>query len=86
MNKKITMTSLEMNVNTGTVFYLTIDDLKFSADEDQFSLIVEIETNGIYKLIEEIPLPENELIIDHNDLKRVALNWIFKNVEIVKEL
>jgi len=86
MNKKITMTSLEMNVNTGTVFYVTIDDLKFSADEDQFSLVVEIESNGRYELIEEIALPEDELIIDHNDLKRVALNWIFKNVDIIKEI
>ncbi|WP_338468656.1 hypothetical protein [Clostridium botulinum] len=24
-------------------------------------------------------------IVDHNDLKIFALNWIFKNVEVVKE-
>ena len=88
MNKKITMTSLEMNLDAGTILYVTIDNLRFSADEDQFSLVVEIENKGKFELIEEIDLggPDAEIIIDHNDLKRVALNWIFKNVEIVKEL
>ena len=86
MDKKIKMTNLEMDINTGTILYVTIDDLRFLANEEQFNLRVEIENKGEYELIEDIDLPENELIIDHNDLKRVALNWIFKNVEIVKEL
>ena len=86
MNKKIKMTSLEMNVNTGTTLYVTIDDLRFSADEEQFNLRVEIENKGEYELIEDIGLSENEIIVDHNNLKRVALNWIFKNVDIVKEI
>jgi len=88
MNKKITMTNLDLSADTGTILYVTIDDLRFSADECQFSLIVEIENQGKFELIEEIDLggPDDEIIIDHNDLKRVALNWIFNNVEIVKEI
>ena len=83
MNKKIKTNNFEMNFNTGTIFYVIIDNFRFSADEELFNLKVEIENKGVFELIEDIDLIE-EIIADHEDLKRVALNWIFKNVEVVK--
>lgn len=74
-----------MNFNTGTILYVTIDNFRFSADEELFNLKVEIENKGVFELIEDIDLTE-EIIVDHEDLKRVALNWIFKNVEVVKQI
>jgi len=85
MNKKITMINLDLSIDTGTILYVTIDDLKFSADEDQVTIIVEMENNGSYEFIDEIYLPEDALVLQgHDDLKRYALNWVFENVEIVK--
>jgi len=64
--------------NTGIILYATIGGYKFSADKDIFSLKVEFETVSGFELIEEINLVE-EIIVDHEDLERVALNWMFIN-------
>ncbi|QEK12615.1 ubiquitin [Crassaminicella thermophila] len=75
---------MNFEIFTGTMLYITIDTFRFIFDEDTFYLTVEIENNGEFEFLEEVEL--DEAIVNHNDLKRVALNWVFKNVEIVKEL
>lgn len=84
MNKKIKMEDLILNVSTGTILLVDIDVFRFLYEQDIFSLTVQIESNGEYEYLAEIELGENEVIVDHADLRRVALNWIFNNVEIVK--
>lgn len=85
MDKKIKTTSLNLSTFTGKMIYVGIDIFRFLYDEDTFYLTVEIENQGQFEFLEEIDLPEDETILNHEDLKRIALNWIFNNVEIVKD-
>ncbi|APQ69193.1 ubiquitin [Clostridium botulinum] len=86
MSKKIKTTDLNLNVSTGTMLYVDIDIFRFSYDQEIFNLTIKILDGENYEFLEEVDLPEDEVIVDHNDLKIFALNWIFKNVEVVKEI
>ncbi|AJE10061.1 ubiquitin [Clostridium botulinum] len=86
MSKKIKTTDLNLNVSTGTMLYVDIDIFRFSYDQEIFNLTIKILDGENYEFFEEVDLLEDEVIVDHNDLKIFALNWIFKNVEIVKEI
>ncbi|MHB9925380.1 ubiquitin [Clostridium botulinum] len=89
MNKKIKTTDLNLNVSTGTIFYVNIDIFRFLYDSETSFLIIEILDNEDYEFYESvcmIDLLERKTILNHKDLKIFALNWIFKNVEIVKEI
>ncbi|MBY6900236.1 ubiquitin [Clostridium botulinum] len=85
MNKKIKTTDLNLNVYTGTMIYVDIDIFRFLYDEEILCLTIQILNGENFEFYKEVDLPEGEVIVDHNDLKRFALNWIFENVEIVKE-
>lgn len=85
MNKKMKTTDFEMNLNTGSAIYVTVDNLKFTVDEELPSLKIEVEDHGEFQLIEERDFSAGESILNHKDLKRVALNWILNNVEIVSD-
>ncbi|ABS41285.1 hypothetical protein [Clostridium botulinum] len=84
MNKKIKTTDLNLNVSTGTLLYIDIDIFRFLYDQEIFCITVQFLDEEDYKFLEEINLEKNKSILNHNDLKRIALNWIFENVEIVK--
>ncbi|EPS56434.1 TPA: ubiquitin [Clostridium botulinum] len=86
MGKKIKTTDLNLNVSTGTMIYIDIDIFRFLYDKEIFNLTIEMLDGENYEFLEEVDLPEDEVIVDHNDLKIFALNWIFKNVEVVKEI
>ncbi|MHB9943617.1 ubiquitin [Clostridium sporogenes] len=86
MNKKIRTTDLNLNVSTGTMIYIDIDIFRFLYDKEIFNLTIEMLVGENFEFYKEVDLPEDEVIVDHNDLKIFALNWIFKNVEIVKEI
>ncbi|NEZ94427.1 ubiquitin [Clostridium botulinum] len=86
MSKKIKTTDLNLNVSTGTLLYVDIDIFRFSYNQEIFNLTIKILDGENYEFFEEVDLPEDEVIVDHNDLKIFALNWIFKNVEVVKEI
>lgn len=85
MSKKIKATYFSTNISTGAMIYVDIDVFRFLYDEEIFCLTVQIENQGQFEFLEEIHLPEGEIITEHKDLERIALNWIFDNVEIVKE-
>ncbi|KOR24145.1 ubiquitin [Clostridium sp. L74] len=85
MNKKIKTTDLNLNVSTGTILYVDIDIFRFLYDQEIYCITVEVLDGENYEFLEEINLEKDKSNLDHNDLKRFALNWIFKNVEIVKE-
>ncbi|AUN25413.1 ubiquitin [Clostridium botulinum] len=86
MSKKIKTTDLNLNVSTGTMIYIDIDIFRFLYDEEIFCLTIQLLNGENYEFLEEVDLPEDEVIVDHNDLKIFALNWIFQNVEVVKEI
>lgn len=86
MNKKIKTTDLNLNVSTGTMLYVDIDIFRFLYDQEIFCITVQFLDEEDYKFLEEINLKKDKNNLDHNDLKIFALNWIFKNVEVVKEI
>ncbi|MBO0572785.1 ubiquitin [Clostridium botulinum] len=85
MNKKIKTTDLNLNVFTGTMLYVNIDIFRFIYDQEIFNLTIEVLDGENYEFFEEVELPEGKVIVNHDDLRKFALNWIFNNVEIVKE-
>lgn len=81
----IKMTDINLVTVPGTKIYLDIDIFRFTKDEDLFDVEIEIENNGEHEHLETIDLNGfNEIVINHNDLQRIAFNWIFKNVELIK--
>lgn len=85
MGKKIKMQDISLEVSTGTMFYLNIDVFRFLYDQEIFCLTVQIENAGEYEFLEEVDLPEGEVIVNHDDLQRLAIKWLFDNVEITNE-
>ncbi|NEZ74293.1 BC1881 family protein [Clostridium botulinum] len=85
MGKKIKTTDLNLNVSTGTILYVDIDIFRFLYDQEIFCITVQFLDGENYEFFEEVELPEGKVIVNHDDLRKFALNWIFNNVEIVKE-
>ncbi|WP_243249054.1 BC1881 family protein [Clostridium botulinum] len=85
MSKKIKTTDLNLNVSTGTMLYVNIDIFRFIYDQEIFNLTIEVLDGESYEFFEEVELPEGKVIVNRDDLRKFALNWIFNNVEIVKE-
>lgn len=85
MEKRISVLDLNMDISTGTLIYVDIDIFRFLYCEEKFCLTVEIMHGENYEFYEEIDLPEEDIILDHNDLRKFALSWIFENVEIVRK-
>ncbi|MDU4599284.1 MAG: BC1881 family protein [Clostridium sporogenes] len=85
MNKKIKTTDLNLNVSTGTILYVDIDIFRFLYDQEISCITVQFLDGENYEFFEEVELPEGKVIVNHDDLRKFALNWIFNNVEIVKE-
>jgi len=67
-----------MHFNTGVILYTTIGGYKFSCDKEIFNLKIEFEKAKGFELVENIDLKE-EIVVDHKDLERVALKWMFIN-------
>lgn len=82
MGKKIKMQDINLSASTGTMIYTDIDIFRFLYDEEIFCLTVQILNGENYDFYEEIDLLEGEVIINHDDLRKIALKWLFDNVEI----
>lgn len=85
MNWKIKIPNINSKITPGTTIYIDIDIFKFIWDKDFSDVEVQMESNGDYSYLQTIKLGElNETVVDHKELEKIALNWIFNNVEIVK--
>lgn len=85
MSKLIKTTNTDIEVHTIKVKVVEIGDCSFEMD-DRYPWI-EVYFLGDEKLsIAEIDGEEVEGIVSIEELKVVALNWFFNNVEIVKEI
>jgi len=78
----IKMADINLCTTQGTTIYVDIDIFRFTKDKEILSTSVEMETNGEYEYIDSIKYEKINKVENHNDLKKVALNWIFKHVEI----
>lgn len=84
--KKIKQNHIDINPRFGKT--VVIDNYIFCHDEDVSTLIV-LYTDFCedVEVIEIIDTNEDDtVIISDEDLRIYALNWIFDNVEIVKEV
>ena len=75
----------DIKVDISTVMVVEVGDLRFEMDErfPWINVFITDKTELGYSLIDEIE--EIEPIIDHEDLAAVAMNYYFKNVNIVTE-
>ena len=82
----IKIKDINLTIIPGTKIYIDIDIFRFTKDDELFEVEVGLECNGEYEHMETIDLGRDgdEIIVDHRDLERVALNWIFRNVELVQ--
>jgi len=78
--KKITVNGIDPKVYTGSTIYVTIDIFTFTKDKDLPCVEVGIGSGDDYEFLEEIET--TSLVIDHDDLKNVAFEWILRNVSI----
>lgn len=86
MEKKIKMQDINLEVSTGTMIYVDIDVFRFLYHEEIFCLTIQIENDGEYEFLEEVDLPEGEVIVNHDDFKKAAIKWLFDNVKITNEV
>ena len=78
--KKVKATDFEVKTEIG--IYIDIDNYRFLLDESYPFIRVELIGNETHDFLDEIECD----CINHEDLKIAAINWIFNNVEIVKEV
>ena len=75
---KVKMKDINLTEVVGTNIYVDIDVFRFTKDKDLSYVEILIDNNGEWEFLEEV----HASIIDHEDLRKFALNWIFKSVEI----
>lgn len=79
--KKIKMDDIDLDVNCGTAMYVDIDVFRFVKDENFPWITVEMDEGEEYRFLEE--LKQEVAVVNHEELKKIALNWIFDNVEVI---
>jgi hypothetical protein len=88
-NKKIGITTIyvPLNIESRTDLVAVIGDLTFVKEEDSSFISVFMGTRAENeKWLEDIYFDEEADIKDLDDLKILATNWYFDNVEIIKPL
>lgn len=78
--KKVRTTNFNVSVERG--IYIDIDDYRFLLDEGYPFARVELIGSETHDFLDEFECN----CTNHKDLERAGLNWIFNNVEIVKEV
>ncbi len=87
MSKRIKTTDADIRLNTTTIEVVEINGIRFQHDEQlpYVNVYACDDCGEDLDFLEEIEETEDNPIVDFEDLERVALNWYFNNVEIVKE-
>lgn len=86
MEKMIKTTDTNITVDTTTVLVVQIGTLSFELDE-RFPWIDVYSVGGEHKeFVTQIDEEDMPVIVEHEELKRFALNWYFNNVEVVSNV
>lgn len=87
-DKKIRTTNTDIKVDTTTILAVEIDGIRFEADERFPWITIYSWNEATLTRLDEIDGLDDNLksIGTLEDLKVVALNWYFNNVEIVSEV
>ncbi|WP_304341121.1 hypothetical protein [Metaclostridioides mangenotii] len=84
---RIKTKDLDMTIDTHNEMVVTIDDVIFICNDELNSvdiLLGERDQGADY--IDTVDNETTSKIVDLEDLKTLAVNWFFENVEVVKEL
>ncbi|OQP96088.1 hypothetical protein VT96_0202440 [Clostridium sporogenes] len=65
---------------------MDIDIFRFLYDKEIFCITVQFLDGEDYKFLQEINLKKDKSNLDHKDLKKIGLDWINNNVEVVSNL
>lgn len=77
--KEIRMNDIDLEVNCGNAMYVEIDTIKFVKYEDCRWVEIFILDGGQYSYLDGI---ENSQVDTIEDLRKVAVKWLFDNVTI----
>lgn len=77
------VSDIDLRVRRDSALIIRIDTFQFVKEKTTSYVVIEIDTNNGYEYLDEIYVG-NE-IVDLEDLEAMALNWIFKHVEIVRK-
>lgn len=86
MDKIIKTTDTNIKIDTSTILVVEIGTFSFEVDERYPLIDVYITGNESKKFVTQIDEENIPVFVEHEELKRFALNWYFNNVEIVKEI
>lgn len=77
--KRIKMDDIDLEMTYGKTMYVAIDTIKFVKEEDYNWVEIFILDGGQYGYFDEI---ENSQVDTIEDLRKVAVKWLFDNVTI----
>ncbi|MBY0754561.1 ubiquitin [Clostridium sardiniense] len=86
MSKLIKTTDANIEVNTSEIKVVEIENYSFEMDDRYPWISIYFLGDECKTFVTEIDGKEVEGVISIEELKIVALNWFFNNVEIVKEI
>ncbi|MDP4143228.1 MAG: ubiquitin [Bacillota bacterium] len=86
MSKKIRTTDTDLTVTTGTSLIVKVGAFKFIKEETYPWIDIYMTGGKTDELLEQNDSEKTDELIDLEELKIFALNWMFNNVEIVKEI
>lgn len=85
MSKMIKTTDTDVNIDTSTILVVEIGTLSFEVDKRYPWINVYAIGDEKKEFITEIDDEDMPVFVEHEELKKFALNWYFNNVEVVKK-
>lgn len=85
MSKRIKTNSTDFRVSTSTAMIVNVGTFKFVKNEEYPWIDIYMTGGEKDEFIEQLDDTEDEPI-NFDELKVIALNWVFDNVEVAKEV
>lgn len=86
MNKKITITDVNLSLRTSTAIIVQVGLIKFVKDKQYPWVDIFLTGGETDEFVVQADTEKASKVIDLEDLKIFAINWVFENVEVVKEI
>lgn len=86
MNKKLITTNTDLAVTTSTAMIVTVGAIKFVKDEEYPWVDVFLTGGEVNEFLIQDDTEEASKVIDLEDLKVFAINWVFQNVKVAKAI
>lgn len=86
MNKKIITTDTDLSIRTSTAIIVSVGTIKFVKDEEYPWIDIFVTGGETDEFIAQEDTEKASRVIDLEDLKVFAINWVFENTEVVKDI